>query len=166
MDDRELIETTALAILTAQDTLAFATDSEWEDFCLDYWLAHKRGDLLAIPEVEREAFTLAEAVASAIRPVPKANPEITFDWKQKSDREWKAEIAEGWSALVRQALGDGTWSFIVNQSGRCYLDSRETAIRLAEEDARRRIAVDIREAARTSRAFGLGLPIEARGDAA
>lgn len=109
---------------------------------------------------------VAEVVVGAILPLPAPNPGIVIDWKQQDDRTWTADIADGWSAEVRQSLGDDTWSFIVNRSGRCYLDSRETAIRLAEENARERIAYAIREAACTSRAFGLGLPIEARDEAA
>lgn len=108
---------------------------------------------------------LIESSVRAILPLPAPNPEIVIEWQQQDDRTWTADIADGWSAPVRHGFDD-TWSFVVNQSGRCYLDSRETAIRLAEENARVRIADAIREAACTSRAFGLGLPIEARDEAA
>ncbi len=166
MTDNELFETTVRAILIAKGNPRFEDDGTWEDLYDRYVGQSRRGEPLDIPQEFVEALSIAEAVVAAIRPLPVPNPAIVIDWQQQDDRTWTADIAEGWSAEVRQSLGDGTWSFVVNQSGRCYLDSRETAVSLAEENARARIADAISEAASTSRAFGLGLPIEARDGAA
>jgi hypothetical protein len=165
MTDQDLIETSARAILISNGHVLFEDDEVWEGLC-DHFIAQSRkGDVSGIAPGVIEAFRVAEVVVGAIRPLPAPNPGIVIDWQQQDDRTWTADIADGWSARVRHGFDD-TWSFVVNQSGRCYLDSRETAIRLAEENARARIADAIREAASTSRAFGLGLPIEARDEAA
>lgn len=165
MTDQKLIETSVRAILIANGHALFEDDEAWENLHDHFIGQRRRGDISGFSPEVVEAFRLAEVVVGAILPLPAPNPDISIEWQQQDDRTWFADIADGWSARVRHGF-DGTWSFIVNQSGRCYLDSRETAIRLAEENARERIANAIREAASTSRAFGLGLPIEERDQAA
>lgn len=165
MTETQLIETSARAIIISNGHAIFEDDEVWEDLYLHFIGHRARGDVSGLAPEVIEAFRVAEIVVGAIFPLPTPNPEISIEWKQQDDRTWFADIADGWSARVRHGFDD-TWSFIVNQSGRCYLDSKETAIRLAEEAARERIADAIREAASTSRAFGLGLPIEERDQAA
>jgi hypothetical protein len=165
MTDQDLIETSARAILISNGHTLFEDDEAWEDLYLHFIGQRAKGDLSGLAPEVIEAFRVAEVVVGAILPLPAPNPEIVIEWQQQNDRTWMSDIADGWSATVRHGFDD-TWSFVVNQSGRCYLDSRETAIRLAEENARARIAVAIKEAASTSRAFGLGLPIEAKDEAA
>jgi hypothetical protein len=162
MTDRRLVETAARAILASQSKSV--GNDEWRSYCLTYWTSGG-GSALTVPADVLAAFNTAQVVITAID-VPTPNPDLVFDWQQQDGRTWVAKIAEGWTAKVVQSLGDSTWSFVVNRSGNCYLDSKETAMRLAEEDARKRIGYAIREAARTSRAFSLGLPIEEREHAA
>ena len=160
MNEQHMIETGARAILVATGHQVFRDQSTWEALCDRFHVASSKGEVRAFPSAIVEAYMLATAVTAAILAMPEPNPAIVIDWVQEDERTWTAAIADGWSAKVRQSLGDGTWSFIVNRSGRCYLDSKETAFRLAEENARARITDAIRHAARTSRAFGLALPVE------
>ncbi|RRY08830.1 hypothetical protein [Brucella anthropi] len=74
-------------------------------------------------------------------------------WKQTSERVWDAVIAEGWKARVVHALGDDTWSYVVNHSGRCFLSSKEDAMRQAEDNAKDRIWSEIIAARKTIAAF-------------
>ncbi len=165
MTEKNLIETSVRAIMISNGHSLYEDDAAWENL-YDHFIGQRnRGDISGFAPEVIEAFRLAEVVVGAILPLPAPNPGIVIEWQQQDDRTWTADIADGWDATVRHGFDD-TWSFIVNHSGRCYLDSRETAIRLAEENARDRIAAAIREAASTSRAFGLGLPIEARDEAA
>lgn len=76
-----------------------------------------------------------------------------IEWKQTSERVWDAVIAEGWKARVVHALGDDTWSYVVNHSGRCCLPSKEDAMRQAEDNANDRIWSEIIAARRTIAAF-------------
>lgn len=160
MNEQQMIDTSARAILVATGHSVYQDQSTWEDLCDRFHVASCKAEVSAFPLAVVEAYRLAAAVTASILPMPKPNPAIVIGWVQEDERTWTASIAEGWDARVRQSLVDDTWSFIVNQSGRCYLDSKETAFRLAEENARERIADAIRHAARTSRAFGLALPVE------
>ncbi|NTF17821.1 hypothetical protein G6L37_05360 [Agrobacterium rubi] len=160
MNEQQMIETSARVILIATGHAELEDISAWEDLSDRFYVQSRKGDVSGFAAPVVEAFRIARSITESLLPLPSPNPEITIKWVQEDDRTWTSAIADGWSAKVRQSMGDDTWSFIVNQSGRCYLDSRETAIRLAEENARERIEDAIRYAARTSRAFGLSLPVE------
>lgn len=158
MLDQRMEAVAARAILIATGHNVFEDHDAWKEVSDRYQLASRNGDVSHLPSSVAEAFRIAQSVTAAV--LPAANPAVVIEWVKEDDRTWTAAIADGWDARVRQSLGDGTWSYVVNRSGNCYLDSRETAIRLAEEDARKRIAEAIRYSARTSRAFSLSLPIE------
>ena len=83
------------------------------------------------------------------------HPEIVFDWKKVSEREWRATVATGWEAEVIHSLGDGTWSFRVNNSGRSQLASKDEAVRQAEEWMRVRVIAAVADARRVLDAFAL-----------
>ncbi|MCV9964253.1 hypothetical protein OIU34_20415 [Pararhizobium sp. BT-229] len=93
-------------------------------------------------------------------------PLIVFDWKQVSDREWRADVAPGWEAEICQSLGDDTWSFRVNNAGRCMLASKEEAVCQAEEWMRSRIARAVAQARAVFTAFSLYPSPEANAAAA
>ena len=82
-------------------------------------------------------------------------PKIDFDWRQLSDRKWVADVAPGWKVEVTQSLGDDTWSFRVNNSGRCFLSSREIAIEQGEVWLRDRVAEKVADARAVFAAFSL-----------
>lgn len=95
-----------------------------------------------------------------------AEPQIVFDWQQVSNREWRADVAPGWWAEIRQSLSDDTWSFRVNNSGHCNLVSKEEAVTQAEEWMRSRVARAVSEARAVFAAFSLFPSPEAEGAAA
>lgn len=166
MTEQKMIETSARAILIATGHSIYDDASVWEDLSDRFHAATRKGDTSGFASAVVEAFRIARSVTEAILPLPVPNPDIVIEWVQEDDRTWNAVIADGWSARVRQSLGDDTWSFVVNQSGRCNLGSRETAMEMAEKNARERIADAIRDAARTSRSFCLDLPVEKHKEAA
>jgi hypothetical protein len=98
---------------------------------------------------EAEEWNILSSTAKA------GDPSIVFDWKQVSEREWIAKIAPGWSAQVCQSLGDDTWSFVVNNSGRCSLASKDEAVEQAELWTRERIALAVASARKVFATFSL-----------
>ncbi|MCZ7861498.1 hypothetical protein O9X98_08810 [Agrobacterium salinitolerans] len=98
---------------------------------------------------EAEEWNILAATAKA------GEPSIVFDWKQITPRVWRVKVAPGWNAEVCQSMGDDTWSFKVNDSGRCNLASKEDAVEQAEAWTRARIASAVAEASKVFATFSL-----------
>lgn len=72
-------------------------------------------------------------------------PRIEFDWVQEDERKFTCMSVPGWPLRIRQAIGDGTWSFLVRNSGPCNFASQKAAKMEAEKSARGRIHEEIEQ---------------------
>lgn len=67
-------------------------------------------------------------------------------WDQTKANEWRWSPAKGYEAIVTKSLGDGTWSFRVNNTGRCDLPNNHVAFGMAEAAMKERIDRDFKTA--------------------
>lgn len=110
--------------------------------------------LKSLPFVN-DARTLADGLTS----VHAGDPIVEFVWEQRSEREWVSNPADGWEVRVTPSLGDNTWSYRVNNNGHCFIATREKAIEMAEDTARKRIAEAVAQARKTYEAFALDIGV-------
>ena len=69
-------------------------------------------------------------------------------WEQTRVNEWTWTPTVGYTAIVTKSLGDGTWSFRVNNAGSCDLPNADTAFGMAQEEMVARMKRELKVAIR------------------